>query len=232
MVKLEKLGRSLVRFLGVKLGVILYDLQGVIARRTLPGFANEPKDLFIDFPRRFINPERIRIGNHVELGPGTFLAAITQYPRFSIRNQKEAPPFQKFEPWINIGNRVTATGDLQIAAAKEVVIEDDVMFASNIHINDSLHGYDNADQPYRYQPLTRIAPIHIRYGCWIGQNTIILPGVTIGELTIIGANSLVNCDIPARCIAFGSPARIVKRWNEKKQRWDSVDSPSPEGTKK
>jgi acetyltransferase-like isoleucine patch superfamily enzyme len=227
----KKLGRFLVNFVVIKLGVILYNLRMVIARKTLPGFANEPKELFIDFPRRFANPDRIRIGDHVSLGPGTFLSAITQYPTAWMRYHKEDPPFQKFEPRIIIGNRVTATADLQIVSVKEVVIEDDVMFASNIHINDSLHGYENADQPYKYQPLTQIAPICIRHGCWIGQNTIILPGVTIGELTIIGANSLVNCDIPARCIAVGSPARIIKRWNEKKQRWDSVDISSPDGVK-
>jgi acetyltransferase-like isoleucine patch superfamily enzyme len=219
---IKNLGRSLVRFLGIKLGVIIYDLRGAIARKTLPGFANEPKNLFIDFPRRFANPDRITIGDDVSLGPGAFLFAITHYPTASMRYQKGDQPFQQFEPRIVIGNRVTATADLQVAAVKEIVIEDDVMFASNIHINDSLHGYGNADQPYKYQPLTQIAPIRIRYGCWIGQNTVILPGVTIGEMTIIGANSLVNCDIPARCIAVGSPAKIVKRWNEKDQQWVKV----------
>jgi acetyltransferase-like isoleucine patch superfamily enzyme len=219
---IQKLGRSLVHFFGTKLGVIIYNLRGAIACKTLPDFANKPKDLFIDFPRRFANPDRITIGDNVSLGPGTFLSALTHYPTASMCYRKDAHPHQKFEPKIVIGNRVTATADLQIAAVKQIVIEDDVMFASNIHINDSLHGYGNANLPYKYQPLTQIAPILIKYGCWIGQNTIILSGVTIGELTIIGANSLVNCDIPSRCIAVGSPAKVIKRWNEKKQKWDKA----------
>ena len=131
----------------------------------------------------------------------------------------EDQPPQTYDPQITIGHRVSATADLQLAAVKAIVIEDDVMFASNVHINDSSHGYDNANQPYKYQPLTNIAPIRIERGCWIGQNTVISSGVTIGELSIIGANSVVTCDIPARCIAVGSPAKIIKKWNENDQRW-------------
>ena len=69
----------------------------------------------------------------------------------------------------------------------------------------------------------KIAPICIKRGCWIGQNTVISSGVTIGELSIIGANTVVNRDISARSIAVGSPAKVIKQWNEKEQRWVDVD---------
>ncbi len=216
---MKKYFSRLVNFFGIKAGVMIYDLKDTIARRTLPKFSNKPKNLFIDFPRRFANPERIIMGDHVSLGPGTFLSATTHYPTTSMKQPQDDEPLQKFEPRITIGNRVTATADLQVAAVREIVIEDDVMFASNVHINDSSHGYHNANQPYKYQPLMNIAPVHIKYGCWIGQNTVILPGVTIGELSIIGANSVVSHDIPPRCIAVGSPAKVVKKWDEMNQEW-------------
>jgi len=82
-----------------------------------------------------------------------------------------------------------------------------------------LHGYQTPDLPYKYQPLQRIAPVAVGRGCWIGQNVVILPSVTIGEMSIIGANSVVTHDIPARSIAVGAPARVIKQWDEKSRRW-------------
>ena len=217
-----KLSRALVNYFGIKLGILMHGLRYKIARETLPAFANAPNNLFIDFPRRFNNPDRITIGDDVSFGPGTFLSATTHYPTVRMRRPGDDRPAQTFDPKITIGNRVSATADLQLAAVKEIVIEEDVMFASNIHINDSFHGYKDVNQPFKYQPLMKIAPICIKRGCWIGQNTVISSGVTIGELSIIGANMVVTRDIPARCIAIGSPAKIIKKWNEKDQRWVDV----------
>ena len=205
-----------------KLGVLLYRVNSKIAQQTLPEFANQPKKLRIELPRRIINPERIFIGNNVSLGPGTFISAMTHYPSSSMAPTKKHIKIQQFDSKIVIGNNVTSTSDLQIAAQSTITIEDDVMFASNIHLNNALHGFETAEEPYRYQPLTRILPITIKRGSWIGQNVIILPGVTIGELSIIGANSLVSGDIPDRCIAFGNPARVIKKWDSVLRRWIKV----------
>ena len=48
------------------------------------------------------------------------------------------------------------------------------------------------------------------------------PGVTIGQMTIIGANSVVTKSIPDFCIAMGAPAKVVKKWNEDKGKWVAV----------
>jgi acetyltransferase-like isoleucine patch superfamily enzyme len=219
---IKKIARPLVNYVGIKLGILLHGLRHQIAQRTLPAFATDPSNLFIDLPRRFNNSDRISIGDDVSLGPGTFLTATTRYPTNRMRLGSDERPPQTFEPLIRIGHRVSATANLQLAAVKAIIIEDDVMFASNVHINDSSHGYETADQPYKYQPLTRIAPIRIKHGCWIGQNVVISAGVTIGELTIIGANAVVTHDIPAKCIATGTPAKVIKQWNDEEQRWDPV----------
>lgn len=55
------------------------------------------------------------------------------------------------------------------------------------------------------------SPILLKKGCFIGMNTMIMPGVTIGEGAIVGAGSLVTKDIPAWTIATGRPARVVKQ---------------------
>ena len=96
------------------------------------------------------------------------------------------------------------------------------MFASNVFITDFSHGYDRADVPYKYQGLSRIAPVTIKKGSWIGQNVVILPGVTIGENVIIGANSVVRKSLPDRCIAAGNPAKVKKLWDEATETWKPV----------
>jgi acetyltransferase-like isoleucine patch superfamily enzyme len=218
----NRLTRKIVRYFAGKVGVMIHNVNRKVARETLPRFANNPKNLTIDLPRRIINPERIFIGDNVSLGPGSFLNALTHYPTVSMCYQTRDEPPQTFQSEIIIGDNVTATADLQIAAQDQIVIEDDVMFASNVHINDGLHGYNNANEPYRCQKITGISPILIKTGSWIGQNVVILPGVTIGKFAIIGANSVVNKSIPDRCIAVGSPAEIIKKWNEAEQKWTSM----------
>ncbi len=76
-------------------------------------------------------------------------------------------------------------------------------------LTDGLHGYENANEPYKYQKMFKILPIQIRKGCWIGQNVVIMSGVTIGEFAIVGANSVVTKSIPDRSIAIGAPAKVV-----------------------
>ncbi len=220
---LKRLARRMVRKFSIKLGILIHNFNADIAKATLPKFGSTPKNLTISLPRRLINPEYMFLGDNISLGPGSFLFACTHYPSISMKHPKEHQVTQKFTPRISIGDRVTATADLQIAATNEITIEDDVMFASNINITDGLHGYENANEPYKYQKIFRIAPIRIKQGCWIGQNVVILPGVTIGELTIVGANSVVTKNLPDRCIAVGSPAKVIKKWDETTQKWFSND---------
>ncbi|QII12843.1 putative galactoside O-acetyltransferase [Candidatus Kuenenia stuttgartiensis] len=221
---IKRLFRKLIRKFITKLGVLIYEANGAIANETLPKFGNNPKNLVIDLPRRIVNPEYMFLGDHVYIGPGSLLLANRGYPFPPMQHPEKKEINQWFNPKIIIGNRVTATGNLQIGALSEISIEDDVMFASNVQITDGFHGYENANEPYKYQKMFRIAPIRVKRGCWIGQNVVILPGVTIGELTIIGANSVVTKNIPDRCIAVGSPAKVIKTWDENTQRWVSVEN--------
>lgn len=212
----------------IRAGTLMYRLRSQVAAETLPRFATRPEGLKIDLPRSISGADRMFVGDHVELGPGCFLIAVTSYPSRKMASPEFPMEPQTFEPTLRIGNRVTATAGLQIFVQRSVEIGDDVMFASNVFINDGSHGYDSATVPYRYQPITRIAPIRIGGGCWIGQNVVIMPGVTIGENALIGANSVVTRDIPPRSIAVGTPARVVKRWDAEAGAWSAVDAEPPE----
>jgi len=70
--------------------------------------------------------------------------------------------------------------------------------------------------------MERIGPIVIKRGSWIGQNVIVSPGVTVGEMSIIGANSVVTHDVPDFSIAVGTPARVVKTWDATQNQWLSA----------
>jgi len=219
---IRKLVSKIKRHFILKLAIGIHKASASVAKETLPIFGNNPKNLIIDLPRRIINPERVFIGDNVSLGPGSFLYPLTHYPTTWMLHPTKQQPLQRFDSKIIIGNNVTSTADLQIAAQSEIKIEDDVIFASNIHINDAFHGFETANKPYKYQKIFRIAPIRIKRGCWVGQNVVILPGVTIGEYTIIGANSVVSKSIPSRSIAVGIPARVVKKWDDNSNRWLSI----------
>ena len=202
-----------------RLAIWIFRTTQQLVQSDLPKFANHPENLRIALPRRISGSERIFVGDNVSLGPGAFLVAQTHYPTPGMRHPDRDQPVQTFDPKIIIGHRVTSSGNLTLAAMCEILIEDDVMFASNVNITDGFHGYETANEPYKYQKLFRIAAIVIKRGCWIGQNVVIMPGVTIGELTIIGANSVVTHSISPRSIAVGAPATVVKQWDATQRRW-------------
>ncbi len=180
----------------------------------LPEFAGAPRRLIIEAPRKIFNPDRIHFGDNVAIGPNSFLNPMTEYPTAWMKHPDLDQPMQTFDPVIRFGSNITATGGLQVTSYLRVEIEDDVMMATNVHINDGSHGYETAEIPFKYQPISGISPITIKRGAWIGQNVVILPGVTVGEMSIIGANSVVTKSIPPRCVAAGCPAKVIRTLGE------------------
>ncbi len=115
---------------------------------------------------------------------------------------------------IIIGNRVivppyTLLSTLPNDTSSTITIEDDVLFGPNVSVYSSSHKFDNPSLPVKDQGYI-VKPVLLKKGCWIGINVVILPGVTIGRNAVIGANSVVNSDIPDFAVAAGSPARIIK----------------------
>ena len=151
------------------------------------------------------------------------LNCMTKYPSDVMHAPDGIEP-KPYTPRIQIGNRVSATGGLQIASCHEVVVEDDVLFATNVHMTDAFHGYEHVDLAYKFQHLWKAGSIRIGRGSWVGQNVVIAPGVSIGEMCIIGANSVVNKDVPPYSIALGAPAVPIKRWDKTVSDWVPISS--------
>jgi len=86
-----------------------------------------------------------------------------------------------------------------INAKHGVTIEPDVQVGSHC----SIYSVSTIDD--------KAAPVVLRRNCRVGSHSTIMPGVTIGENAVIGAHSFVNRDIPANCLAFGIPAKVIRR---------------------
>lgn len=211
---LRKLERKIAR----RLGLLIRNMDEELDRLSLPAFANKPANLHFSTPRRISNPTCIWIGDDVSLGPGCLLSATRKYPGKFMQGSPDVK-VQEFEPVIKIGNRVSATGYLTIGAVQSVEICDDVLLASHIFVGDNQHGHSVVELPFKYQRLEKISPVKIGAGCWIGEQVVIMPGVSIGKMSIVGANSVVTESVPPRSIVVGSPARIVRHWDSDAAAW-------------
>jgi lipopolysaccharide O-acetyltransferase len=131
---------------------------------------------------------------------------------------------------LTIGENVQINDSVHIAAAGSVSIGNNVLIASKVFISDHNHGnYSEKfllpqDSPTT-APISRTLTVHpvvIADNVWICEFVSVLPGVTIGEGSIIGTMSVVNKSIPPFCIAVGSPARVVKQYNFQSGQWEKV----------
>ncbi len=124
------------------------------------------------------------------------------------------------------GNDVQINDYVHINAFKSVHIGNNVLIASKVFITDLEHGSYIGDENdsipesiVKDRPLSS-KPVNIGNNVWIGELCSVLPGVTIGENSIIGANSVVTKSIPPNCIAVGNPARVIKQFNFETKHWE------------
>ena len=109
---------------------------------------------------------------------------------------------------IQIGEDTRLNRGCTLTSYAQIFIGDFTIIGELVSIRDANHGLKRGE-PMRYQPHT-CEPIHIGRDVWIGRGSCILPGVTIGEGAVIGANSVVTKDVPDFGIAAGVPARVIR----------------------
>lgn len=113
---------------------------------------------------------------------------------------------------IKIGNNFYCNFDCIFLDVNEIIIGNNVMFGPRVNLFTASHPID---KDIRNTNLEYGLKIIIKDNVWIGGNTTINPGVTIGENSIIGSHSLVTKDIPPNVIAGGVPAKVIREITNK-----------------
>lgn len=125
---------------------------------------------------------------------------------------------------ISVGDNFYANYNCVILDVAKVEIGDNVFFAPNVAVYAAGHPVHPIARNSLYE---YGIPVKIGNNVWVGGNTVILPGVTIGDNTVIGAGSVVTRNIPSNVIAAGNPCQIIREITDddkyyyfKKQRFD------------
>ena len=118
-----------------------------------------------------------------------------------------APLFVDYGARLHIGPGTFVNYNLTALDVVDIRIGANCQLATNIQLLTPIHPLE--PQP-RAEGWEAAAPITIGDNVWIGGGATILPGVTIGEDSVIGAGSVVTKDVPARSVAVGNPARVIR----------------------
>jgi acetyltransferase-like isoleucine patch superfamily enzyme len=160
-------------------------------------------------PTTIFNEQYIHIGVDTLIGPDISLSAGMVPGQECITN-----------PVVTIGDRCLIGRGSGIVGHFSIEIGNDVWTGHNVYITDQNHGYEDVSVPISRQSQPERA-VKIGDGSWLGYGSVVLPGVTIGEHCVIGANSVVTKDVPSFSVAVGVPARIIKRYVDGS--WVTVD---------
>lgn len=108
---------------------------------------------------------------------------------------------------LRIGARSFANFGLVALDVAAVTIGDDVQIGPNVQLLTPTHPVEPEPRRHKWEAAQ---PITIGDNVWLGGGVIVLPGVTIGADTVVGAGSVVTRDLPAGVVAVGNPARVVR----------------------
>ena len=128
----------------------------------------------------------------------------------------------------HFGKNVYANFNLTCVDDTHIYVGEYTMLGPNVVLASAAHPIlpELREKIYQYN-----MPIHIGKNCWLGAGVIVLPGITIGDGSVIGAGSVVTKDIPAGVIAVGNPCRVLREINDhdreyyfkdKKINWDEI----------
>ena len=146
------------------------------------------------------HPENISIGKEFFAKRFVRLETLTTYGG------------HQYSPQLVIGNNVSVEDYVHIGCAESVTIGDGCLFASKVFITDHFHG-KIASEDLSLRPNERplsCTPVKIGNNVWLGENVSVMPGVTLGDNVIVGANAVVTHSFPDNVVIAGIPARVIK----------------------
>lgn len=153
----------------------------------------------------------ITLGSDSRISRNTRLLALKSYG------------IQQFNPQISIGNNVSVGFGCTLSCVNRLDVGDDVTIGDNVYIADSHHDYSNPVLGVLNQPLL-VGKISIGKGAWIGYGAFVSGDVSVGEHSVIGANSVVTRPVAAYTVVAGVPARPVKQFDHAAGCWVRIGS--------
>jgi acetyltransferase-like isoleucine patch superfamily enzyme len=166
-------------------------LRGLVLARLVFGQAGS--NLRLGRGVRVTRGERILLGEEVSIGP---LAEL------NVEQGGDGPA-------IRIGDRSSLGAGTIISAANVVEIGSCVTIAARVLVTDHQHMRTDTRRPIAEQGITEPRPVRIHHGAWLGVHAVIMPGVTIGENAVVGANSVVTHSVEPGKTVIGAPARSI-----------------------
>jgi len=156
-------------------------------------------------PMRVLGKSRIFLGNNITILNGARLETVRKWGGVFHRGK------------LVIGDGTSIEQCCHIIAAEEVRIGKNVVISSFVYISDCSHGYSPREKIME-------SSIHtcrtvIGNHCFLGVKSTVLPGVTIGNNVIVGANAVVTHDVPDNSMVVGAPAYIIMKWSVDDEKW-------------
>lgn len=178
-------------------------------RLVRPSFGAMGKGCVIQSRMRCTNPKDIHLGDRVFIGADAWIDCFRGYAGAS------------FNPRLEIGNDTTIGYHSHIMVVGHLRIGKHVLIADKVYISDNAHSFEDVHLPVAAQPLQH-RPVEIEDEAWLGENVCVLPGVRIGRHAVVGANSVVNRDVPAFSVVAGVPARVIRQYDASTAVWQKV----------
>lgn len=110
---------------------------------------------------------------------------------------------------LTVGSGTVFGHHCTLGAKESVRIGEHCLIADMVSIRDNDHVFDDPSTPYLHQGHVT-APVVIGDNVWLGSKVVVARGVTIGDGAVVGAGAVVTRDIPARAVAVGVPARVIR----------------------
>lgn len=155
--------------------------------------------------RKTRGSSKYSIVKDVEVGEGTKIYDHVNIYKCKIGKNCKIEPFVYIEGGVVIGDNCKIKPFVFIPTG--VTIESDVFIGPNVAFTNDKYPRARGDW--------KLLQTRVKRGASIGANSVILPGVTIGEKALVGAGSVITSDVPDNAVLAGNPAQILRYRNEK-----------------
>ncbi len=165
-------------------------------------------------PYRILNPHRIHVGDVTSIQEHCHINAFED---LSFLKDYIAPQYQDdfavedylYDSKIEIGRENQIGRFFFVSCTNSITLEDNVLVSERVFIGDNNHSFNHPAVPIMQQPNKVGAPVHVRYGSWIGTGAVLLAGTEIGRLSVVGANSVCKDRFPDYSVIGPEPSKLL-----------------------